>query len=129
MRRAPPRDNCILTTYGCTRLSWNFENDTDECPALEVVDVSVLLRVEQVHSDIRDIAERHGLESMPSSARSTPEERREARIFMNVFYRWTARRQSPSKCVCVCLLMSYGFMFSVELYTMTFYLSALFWSS
>lgn len=91
LRRVPARTNCVLTRYGCIRLAWAFASPTEEWPELAAVDMDDILRVEQVHTDWRDLASRLGIFAVPSSAPQTAEERRASRLFTNVFYPWTSR--------------------------------------
>jgi len=95
MRRIDPWPGCVLTRFGCTRLGWDFEVETDEYPALELVDASRILREEDVQVDWFGLSDRQGLFAKPASKRLTPEERRASRYFTNVFYPWTSRSMRP----------------------------------
>lgn len=85
MEPAATRPHYVLTWYGGRRLEWQFESYGSDWPALEVVKVDELMRLEQVHPDFADLAERHGLRATPSNTPDTREERRAARFFTNVF--------------------------------------------
>lgn len=91
LKEVPARPGCVLTRYGCQRLAWDFAAASDEWPRLSVVEVSSILRVEQVHTDWWDLARRRGIFSMPSTAPNTAEERRCSKFFTNVFYPWVSR--------------------------------------
>lgn len=65
----------------------------DEWPRLEAVELSAVLRLEQVHIDWRDLVGKHDLLAMPSTQPRTAEERRATRFFTNAFYPWTTRAQ------------------------------------
>jgi len=92
----PPLPGCVLTTYGCVRLGWDFSSVADEYPAVEIVDASRILRLEDVQVDWRDLSDRLGLRAMPADMDRTPIERRAARFFTNPFYPWTSRSLLPS---------------------------------
>lgn len=93
LRPARANRGCVLTEFGCQRLAWDFLLPGDEWPRLEAVDLSAVLRLEQVHVDWQDLVGRHGLWAMPSTQPRTVEERRATRFFTNVFYPWTTRPQ------------------------------------
>lgn len=94
MREALARPGCALTRYGCQRLAWDFSVPDDDWPRLAVVEVSSIVRVEQVHVDWWDLARRLGVRTMPSSAPDTADERRSALFFSNAFYPWVSRSQN-----------------------------------
>lgn len=91
LREAPARPRCVLTRYGCQRLAWDFASASDGWPRLEVIELSSIVRVEQVHVDWGDLAGRRGIFAMPSTTPDTAEERHRARFFTNVFYPWVSR--------------------------------------
>lgn len=91
LQRAAPRDGCVLTRFGCQRLSWDFAAPGDEWPRLAAVDLGDILRLEQVHVDWWDLARRVGIFAMPSTMPQTADERHKTRFFTNVFYPWTSR--------------------------------------
>lgn len=91
MQVAAPAPHCVLTAHGCQRLGWYFHTPQDVWPAIEVVEVHQLLRLENVVPDWRDLASRHGLEVMPSKKQITADEYRQERFFVNAFYPWTSR--------------------------------------
>ena len=94
--RVDARSGCVLSSYGCLRLGWDFESVSDEFPALEVVDVTRILRLEDIQVDWRDLADRLGLRAMPSNMAHTPIQLRAARYFTNPFYPWTSRALVPT---------------------------------
>ena len=96
LRRVNAHPGCVLTSYGCVRLGWDFESVGDDFPSLELVDTTRIMRLEDVQMDWSDLADRHGLRAMPSTVASTPIERRAARYFTNPFYPWTSRNLVPS---------------------------------
>jgi len=96
LRRVDARSGCVLTAYGCVRLAWDFESLGDSFPALDVVDTTRILRLEDVQVDWRDLTDRHGLRAMPSTVACTPIEQRAARFFTNPFYPWTSRDLVPT---------------------------------
>lgn len=91
LKEVPARPGCVLTRYGCQRLAWDFASTSDEWPRLAIVEVPSILRVEQVHTDWWDLARRHGIHTMPSTAPDTEQERRSSKFFTNVFYPWVSR--------------------------------------
>lgn len=91
LREVPARPGCVLTRYGCQRLAWDFASPSDEWPRLKVIEVSSIVRVEQVHVDWWDLAGRLGIRAMPSTTPDTADERHKARFFTNVFYPWVSR--------------------------------------
>jgi len=95
MRRAASRPGCVLTSYGCVRLAWDFENDGATHPALELVNADRILRAEDVQVDWYDLGDRLGLRATPSNKTSSTAERRLARYFTNVFYPCNSRDQQP----------------------------------
>jgi len=95
LRRAEARPGCVLSRFGCVRLAWDFESDTDAHPALELVDATRVLRVEDLQVDWFELSDRLGLFATPANQPSTAEERRATRFFTNVFYPWTSRSMRP----------------------------------
>lgn len=95
LQAAATEPGCVLTRFGCTRLAWAFEQADSDWPLLEVVDAALLVRLEQVHPDFRDVAKRHGMGVMPSQVPQTRGERHCARFFSNTFYAWTSRSLRP----------------------------------
>ena len=95
MRRSACRPGCVLTSFGCVRLAWDFEHDDATHPALELVSADRILRAEDVQVDWYDLGDRLGLRATPSNKSNSTAERRLARYFTNVFYPWTSRDQQP----------------------------------
>jgi len=95
LRRVEARPGCVLSRFGCVRLAWDFEADTDVHPALELVDATRVLRVEDLQVDWFDLSDRLGLFATPANQSPTAEERHAARFFTNVFYPWTSRSLRP----------------------------------
>lgn len=87
------RPGCVVTEYGCQRLASEFDTPSAEWPSLDVVDVASIHRVEQVHVDMWDLAERHGVAAMPSMTPKSADERRRARFFTNTFCPFTSNAQ------------------------------------
>lgn len=86
LREVPARPGCVLPLVGCRRHAWDFGSPSDEWPHLKVIEISSIIRVEQVHVDWRDLAGRLGIFAMPSTTPDTAEERHRARFFTKVFY-------------------------------------------
>lgn len=57
-----------------------------------MVDVKRLLRLDQVARDWKDLADRCGMDVMPSKQKISREENKSARFFVNAFYPWTSRK-------------------------------------
>lgn len=91
MQVVAPVPGCVLTAYGCQRLAWYFDAPEAVWPAVEMVDVGRLLRLENITPDWRDLADRCGLQAMPSNKHASAEEFRRERFFVNAFYPWTSR--------------------------------------
>lgn len=91
LREVPARPGCVLTPYGCQRLARDSGSPSDEWPRLEVIEVTSIIRVEQVHVDWWDLAGLLGIRAMPSTTPDTAEERHNARFFTNVVYPWVSR--------------------------------------
>jgi len=96
LHRVDASSGCVLTAYGCVRLAWDFESVGDSFPALDIVDTTRILRLEDVQVDWRDFSDRHGLRATPYTVTSTPIEQRAARFFTNPFYPWTSRDLMPA---------------------------------
>jgi len=95
LRPVTPRAGCVLTSFNCVRLGWAFDSDTDDHPALELVDAARILRAEDVQMDYRDLSDRLGLYATPSTQPDTAAERRMTRYFTNPFFPWTTRALRP----------------------------------
>jgi len=95
LRSVVPHAGCILTSFNCVRLGWDFDSDTDDHPAPEVVDAARILRAEDVQIDYQDLADRLGLYATPSTQPDTAAERRMTRYFTNPFFPWTTRAMRP----------------------------------
>jgi len=95
LQRAAALPRCSLSRTGCERLSWSFVRPDDAWPALVKVPLVNFLRLEHVVPDFRDLAERRGLRSRPSTVPDTPEERHAQRFFTNAYFPWTSREQHP----------------------------------
>lgn len=91
MQVVAPVPGCVLTAYGCQRLAWYFDAPEAVWPAVEMVDVGRLLRLENITPDWRDLADRCELQAMPSNNHASAEEFRRERFFVNAFYPWTSR--------------------------------------
>lgn len=91
MRVAAPDPGRVLTAHGCQRLAWHFETSDAIWPAIEVVDIGRLRRLENIVPDWRDLVDRHGLDVMPSKKQISAAEYHQERFFVNVFYPWTSR--------------------------------------
>lgn len=85
---SPARPNCILTKSGCERLQWKMDDHTG-FPALEVLLLRKVQRLEHIVPDFEDLCERHGLLATPGNIVETPDERTMQRYFTNVWYPWT----------------------------------------
>lgn len=94
MRRVEARRGCVLTAHGCRRLAWNVLDSDTTWPAIDIVDVDKVLRLEHVLPDWQDLADRAGIDAMLPSEHTTSQERRQQRLFVNEFYPWTSRAQS-----------------------------------
>lgn len=81
-----------MTAHGCQRLGWEFESPESLCSAIEVVDVGRLLRLEHIAPDWHDLADRCGMDVMPSKRSISRVESHRARFFVNAFYPWTTRK-------------------------------------
>lgn len=88
---AVARPGCALTRYGNNRLAWEIQSSSDDWPRLELVEMSSIVRVEQVHVDLWDLERLLGISAMPSSAPDTAEERQSVRFFSNAFCPWVSR--------------------------------------
>jgi len=95
LQRAAALPRCSLSRTGCERLRWSFVRPDDAWPALVKVPLVNFLRLEHVVPDFRDLAERMGLRSRPSTVPDTPEERHAQRFFTNAYFPWTSREQHP----------------------------------
>jgi len=95
LRRCASRPGCVLTSFGCVRLAWDFDDDGSTHPALELVNADRILRAEDIQVDWHDLGDRLGLQATPSNKTNSTEERRLARYFTNAFYPWTTRDQQP----------------------------------
>jgi len=86
---AAPRDNCVLTQFGCKRLRWDIDEETGfpKLAALALVDIQ---RLEHIVPDFEELCERHGLLGTPATIADTPHERRRQRYFSNIFFPWTS---------------------------------------
>lgn len=89
---APARPVCALSSHGCQRLGWDFENETGLWPSLEIVDIGRVLRLENIVPDWRDLVERFDIDAMPSKKHAQSDEYRHERFFVNTFYPWTSRK-------------------------------------
>jgi len=86
---AHPRQNCLLTEFGCRRHKWVINADTG-FPALAAVNLIDVERLEHVVPDFQDLCERHGLLGTPTTIPDLPQERLRQRYFTNVFFPWTS---------------------------------------
>jgi len=82
------RKNCVLSSWGCERLKWQMDEGTG-FPALEVLKLTDVQRLEHIVPDFEDLCERHGLLATPGSVADTPGERTLQRFFTNVWCPWT----------------------------------------
>jgi len=95
MRIVPARTNCVLSKFNCVRLAWAFDRPSDGWPALDVVDVTKILRLEDVQPDWYHLGDKYGLDAMPEKLEKTAAGRHDARFFTNAFYPWISRKLSP----------------------------------
>jgi len=51
IRTLPPRADCVLSKFKCVRLAWAFDQPSDAWPALDVIDVTKIVRLEDVQPD------------------------------------------------------------------------------
>ena len=86
---ATPRDNCVLTLFGCKRFKWDLDEETG-FPKLAAVALVDVQRLEHVVPDFEELCERHGLLGTPATIPDTPHERRRQRYFSNIFFPWTS---------------------------------------
>jgi len=89
MEPVQPRQNCILTDFGCRRHEWviNAHTGFRALAAVKVVDVK---RLEHVVTYFEDLSERHGLLGTPTTIPNTPLKRLHQRYFTNIFFPWTS---------------------------------------
>lgn len=89
---AAPRPGSVLTTHGCQILAWEFDSPESLWPAIEVVDVRRLLRLEHVAPDLQDLADRCVMHVIPSKQHISRVKNQLTRFFVNAFYPWTTRK-------------------------------------
>ena len=82
--QAAPVALCPFAAYRCTRLRFEMR-DTGVTSMLECVPVRRVRRVLCVEYDWVDWVARRGLEEMPTAVRTTREEVKEGRFFVNAF--------------------------------------------
>lgn len=80
--------NCVRTRFGFRRLKWMVPEGA-AVPALAVVDLSHVLRLEQVEPDFVPFTEQYGLFAKPFMP-TTAKEWCERRFFTNPFHPWTS---------------------------------------
>jgi len=88
---AVPVPGCVRTAHGDKRLQWVM-NPSTGFPALKVVAVADVLRLERVDPDFEDLSSRLGLFATPANSPNTAEERELERFFVNSFHPWTSTK-------------------------------------
>jgi len=85
---AKERPGCVLTKHGCRRFKWLMNPETGQ-PALHVVALTDVQRLEHIVPDFEDLCERRGLFGLPGTFPETPVELSLQRFFSNKFFPWT----------------------------------------
>jgi len=88
MELADHLPTCVLSQFKCRRYKWVMDPLTG-FPALDLVPISNVVRLEHVVPDFEDLGQRWGLLGTPATTPDTPHERRRERFFTNVFFPWT----------------------------------------
>jgi len=88
MESADHQSTCVLSLFKCRRYQWVMDPTTG-FPALDVVPLSDVVRLEHVVPDFADLGRRWGLLGTPATTPDTPYERRRERYFTNAFFPWT----------------------------------------
>jgi len=88
LQEAVARPDCVLTEFGCGRRRWDMDLRTG-FPALAVVPVTELQRLEHVVPDFEDLSDRLGLYATPTTVPDSPHELPLQRFFVNAFFPWT----------------------------------------
>ncbi|KAK1862570.1 hypothetical protein I4F81_005138 [Pyropia yezoensis] len=73
-------------------LRYKADNGESVWPTVELIDAARVLRLESIVPDWRALEKRCGVHATPSKKPHTPDEFRQERFFVNVFYPWTSRR-------------------------------------
>jgi len=84
---AKERPGCVLTKHGCRRFKWLMDPDTGH-PALHIVALTDVQRLEHIVPDFEDLCERRGLFGLPGTFPETPVELSLQRFFSNKFFPW-----------------------------------------
>jgi len=82
------RPACVLSRFNCRRYKWVMDPLTG-FPALALVPLSRVMRLEHVVPDFEELGRRWGLLGTPTTTPETPHERQRERFFTNVFFPWT----------------------------------------
>ena len=88
LKEADARHDCVLTEFGCGRRRWEMDARTG-FPALAIVSVANLRRLEHVVPDFEDFCDRLALYATPATVPDTPQELPLQRFFVNAFFPWT----------------------------------------
>jgi len=86
LEEADARSGCVLTAFGCGRRKWKMHG---QHPALAVVPLASLQRLEHVVPDFEDMCDRLGLYATPATVPDSPHELPLQRFFVNAFFPWT----------------------------------------
>jgi len=95
MLKLSPLQSCVLSEINWVRLTWAFEQPTDQWPALEKLDVTKIVIHEDVQADWRHSGVNFGLDAMPKQLENTAAGHHGARFFTNAFYPWISRKLTP----------------------------------
>jgi len=95
LRQVPARPHCVLSKFKCVRLAWAFNHPSDGWPALDVVDMTKIVCLEDVQVDWYHLGAKYGLEALPEDLEKTAAGRHDARFFTNAFFPWISRKLSP----------------------------------
>jgi len=88
MELADHRPTCVLSQFKCRRYKCVMDPLTG-FPALDLVPISNVVRLEHVVPDFKDLGRRWGLLGTPETTLDTPRERRRERFFTDVIFPWT----------------------------------------
>lgn len=89
LEASPDREGCVLTAFGCRRMRWRIDEATGH-PALSVVPVEDIIRLEHVVPNFEDLTERKGLFGTRLSTGDSSSERVPQRFSTNVYFPWTS---------------------------------------
>ena len=82
------QSTCVLSLFKCRRYQWVMDATTG-FPALDVVPLTDVVRLENVVPNFSDLGRRWGLLGTPATTPDTPQERRRERYFTNACFPWT----------------------------------------